>query len=333
MAVCVDIGVFAHDEAAGIAAMLAGVLAQDIWADAGYDLRLLVLANGCTDDTVARASGLAEVVDLPQGGKSRTWNAFVHELSRREAEVLICCDADIALPDPATLRLLVQGLLERPAVKVFTSRPVKDIAQPGAALGAQDRLIAAAGGTLEEWRRALCGQLYALRTGAARGLHLPVGLPVEDGFLRAMLLTDALTVPEDLTRIDGGDAYHVYASERRIGALIRHQTRIVIGSAINAACFAHLRALPQAARHAELARAAGDDGWLARVLAEQLPRAPFGYVPLHFLTKRSIHLLRQQGTLASPKRLAVLVAGFGFDLIVYLNAQIRMARGTGPGHW
>ena len=64
----------------------------------------------------------------------------------------------------------------------------------------------------------------------------------EDGFIRAMVLTDLLSAPQDLTRIDGDpEAFHVYESIRDIGALIRHQTRIVVGSAVNAALFAHIR--------------------------------------------------------------------------------------------
>ena len=51
----VDLGVFAHDEAAGIAAMVAGLRAQVL--PPGVDLRLLVLANGCRDDTAARRAG------------------------------------------------------------------------------------------------------------------------------------------------------------------------------------------------------------------------------------------------------------------------------------
>ena len=62
----VDIGVFAHNEAEGIAAMVARLLAQDILADAGISARLLILAKGCADDTVALAGTAgAEVVDLP----------------------------------------------------------------------------------------------------------------------------------------------------------------------------------------------------------------------------------------------------------------------------
>ena len=328
----VDIGVFAHDEAAGIAAMVARLLAQDV---SGLEARILVLANGCSDDTVARARAAgAEVADLAQGGKSRTWNRFVHDLARPDAEVLIFVDADIEFTAPDCLKRLALGLAARPALWVLNSQPVKDIVARPQGLSRLDRVIAAAGGGLDDWKTAICGQLYAMPAMRARGFHLPVGLPVEDGFLRAMVLTDALTHPERLDRIDGLDGLaHIYASERSIPALIRHQTRIVIGSAINFAAFDTLRALPAAERQPELARAAADDGWLPRAIRAHLPRLPFGYVPLHFLTKRLTRVASNPRENLRLKRGVVTLLGFGFDAIVYLLAQYRMARGTGAGHW
>lgn len=327
----VDLGVFAHNEAAGIAAVVTALRAQVV---PGLDLRILVLANGCRDETAARAASAgAEVADLAEGGKSRTWNRFVHDLSRPDAEVLIFADADIELPEPDALARLVAGLRANPALHVMNSRPVKDIQARPEGLGWQDRLIAMAGGTLDDWQKAICGQLYAMPAARARAHWLPIGLPVEDGFLRAMVLTDALTQPEDFSRIDGTDVWHIYESERTIPALIRHQVRIVIGSAINMAAFETIRAVPVAERSALLRQAAGQEGWLASVIRARLPRFPDGWVPLHFLIKRSQNLLRTPRRLFRPKGILLLVAGFGFDLIVYAVAQMRMARGTGAGHW
>ncbi len=328
----VDIGVFAHNEAKGIATMVAQLLAQDL---RGLEARILVLANGCTDATadLARAAG-AEVADLAEGGKSRTWNRFVHDLAREEAEVLIFIDADITFTAPDCLRRLALGLVARPELWVLNSQPVKDIVARPEGLGALDKIIAAAGGGLDDWKTAICGQLYAMPATRARRFHLPIGLPVEDGFLRAMVLTDALTGPEEFSRIDGLDGLsHLYASERRIAALIRHQTRIVIGSAINFAAFEALRALPEEARRPALARAAADEGWLVRAMHARLPSWPFGYVPLHFLTKRLVRLWSHPRDLLRPKRVFLALVGFGFDAIVYVLAQYRMARGTGAGHW
>ncbi len=327
----VDVGVFAHNEAAGIAAMVARLLAQDV---TGLEVRFLVLANGCSDATAQLAvEAGAEVADLAEGGKSRTWNRFVHDLSRPDAEALIFCDADIELPEPDMLRRLIEGLRARPALQVMNSRPVKDTVARPVGLGLQDRLIAMAAGSLDDWRTAICGQLYAMPAKAARQRWIPAGLPVEDGFLRAMILTDELRLPEDFSRIDGESVWHIYASERSVTSLIRHQIRIVLGSAINAAAFAVIDAMPGDARVPALQQAARDEGWLRNVVRSRLPDRRYGYVPLEFLVKRTRNLLASPKRLLNPKRLFLLIAGFGFDLVVYVGAQAKMARGSGVGYW
>ena len=332
----VDIGVFAHNEAAGIAAMVARLAAQDIWTTAGVSARVLVLCNGCRDATAETARSAAvgsgvEVVDLPLGGKSRTWNRFVHDLSRPDAEVLMFVDADIEFRDVGALAQMLRNL---GALWVLNSQPVKDTVVRPEGLSGMDKFIAAAAGGLDNWKTAVCGSLYAMPAGVARRFHLPIGLPVEDGFLRAMVLRDAITGPEDFSRIDGLEGmFHVYGSERTIAALIRHQVRIVIGSAVNYACFGALDRLPLDQRHAELARAAQDEGWVGLAIKARLPEWPGGYIPLHFLTKRLVKAAQAPADLLRPKRLAITVLGFGFDAIVYVRAQWAMWRGTGAGHW
>lgn len=332
----VDIGVFAHNEASGIAAMVARLAAQDIWRTDGVSPRIWVLCNGCRDDTVAVARAAAvgtevRVTDLPLGGKSRTWNRFVHDLSRPDADVLMFIDADIEFRDDGALGEMLRNLA---GLWVLNSQPVKDTVVRPTGLSRKDKFIAAAAGGLDHWKTAVCGSLYAMPAAVARRFHLPIGLPVEDGFLRAMVLRDAITGPEDFSRIDGLEGmFHVYGSERTIAALIRHQVRIVIGSAVNYACFGAIDRLPLDQRHAELARAATDEDWVARAIKARLPEWPGGYIPLHFLTKRLVKAARNPRDLLRPKRLAITVLGFGFDAIVYARAQWAMWRGTGAGHW
>jgi glycosyltransferase involved in cell wall biosynthesis len=333
MVLRVDIGVFAHDEASGIAAMVHRLSSQDL---TGLDARILILANGCTDATVPVAQAAAkgtsiEVFDLPEAGKSRTWNSFVHNLSRPDSDVLIFADADIAFPATDTLARLVNALSLRPHLWAMNSQPVKDIVANPVDLGFLDRLISSASGGLDDWKSAICGQLYAMPAASARRFSMPIGLPVEDGFLRAMILTDAMTEDEDLSRIDGQDGiFHIYESERSVMALLRHQVRIVIGSAINGAVFASLRqALPQD-RHAILHKSATDSDWLPAVIRQRLPRWPYAYVPSHFLFKR---LQRAFTAPRNARRLSVVFLGFAFDSIVYVWAQIRMFAGHGAGFW
>jgi glycosyltransferase involved in cell wall biosynthesis len=337
----VDIGILAHNEADAIARIVETVASQSILDS--EDVRILVLSNGSTDATVANARKAAslsryqeriEVVDLQQGGKSRTWNVFVHDMSRPDADSLIFCDSDIAMPAPDLLQRLVDEIAKRPALDCMTSRPIKDIAHgPRGSLSMTERLIGMSGGTLDDWRTAVCGQLYVLRSAAARTIHLPIGLPVEDGFVRAMLLTHLFAEPENLALIDGReDVFHVYPSERTLAGLIRHQTRIVIGGAINAAVFAHLSAAPRGAGR-ELEDAAGNEQWLVQVLANRLPTKPYGWVPLHFLLKRAQGFKSRASHSSPVRKTALLMVGLGFDLLVYVNAQVRMARGAGVGYW
>jgi glycosyltransferase involved in cell wall biosynthesis len=334
----VDIGVFAHNEADCIGRMVARLAAQDILRASDMAVRVLILANGCKDATVAVAQATARagitVVDLAEGGKSRTWNRFVQTISRPEADVLVFCDADIEFCDAGALQRLVRGLLGRPELWVMNSQPIKDIVARPEGLSAQERMIAAASGGLDDWKSAICGQLYAMPADKARRFRLPIGLPVEDGFLRAMVLTDAMTGPEDFGRIDGAEGVsHTYASERQVFDLVRHQTRLVIGSAINLCCFNVLRGIPLDNRHAELKRAMVNDRWLPEVIRRELPRMPYGYVPPHFLVKRLVRLLSNPRERLQPKRLLLTLAGTGFDAVVYLRAQIAMARGVGAGFW
>lgn len=341
----VDTAVFAHDEAAGIARMIADLARQDIFARENLTLRILILANGCTDDTVAESrAAIADlapeiaatftVLDLPQGGKSRTGHRFIHEFSRPDADLLGFMDADIRLPRTDTLRRMVDVMEARTELKVFTSRPVKDLNHDRPPTSPVARLIASGGGGLTNWRTSICGQLFVLRADMARRIGLPIGLPVEDGFIRAMTLTDLLSAPQDLSRIDGDpDIFHIYESIQTLGELLNHQTRIVIGSAINAAIFQKIRqdAPTEAAAHQLLMQAGTDAAWLPAVLRQQLPRRPHGYVPFAFLTKR-FHVYRTREK-KGLKETAMMLAGLGMDAIVWVKASLKMRAGTGAGHW
>lgn len=345
MACVIDIAVFAYNEAANMAKLIEDVARQTVFGRADVDIRLLILANGCTDDTVAVAiaardrleADLArriEVMDFERGGKSRTMHHFIHVCSRGSADILGFMDADIHLPQTDTLDRMLGQLLTRPALQTFTSRPVKDVEHDGDGSSLMARIIAAGGGGLDDYRTAICGQLFMMRAAMARQIGLPDGLPVEDGFMRAMMVTDLLSAPEDLTRIDGDpEIYHIYESIRGIPELIRHQTRIVIGSVVNEVLFARIDrdAATQAEAHELLMSASADPQWLGRVLKESLPRRPYGYVPFNYLFWR-LRAYPDSGK-TGLKSLLMLGLGFGLDLVVYLRASFHMMTRPSSGYW
>lgn len=337
----VDLGIFAHDEADQIGAFLKS-LAPQIPLSTAYDLRILLLLNGCKDDTAAIARrtlqeldlvNQIEIHDLADAGKSKTWNHYTHVLSRDDADFLLFCDADIRFERPHLLQSLIDFLADNPQLVASSSIPIKDLSLETRQLGLVEQLIVSGGSDPNEIRTAICGMLYIARTSSLRRIFMPIGLPVEDGFLRAMLLTSCFAAPENPALIDAvDDNWHIYESERTVRDLVRHQIRLTVGGAVNATIFRHLESVPEELRPATLEAASKDAEWLSELLRKELPRWPDGWVPFHFLFKRTA------GTIATkrwwrPKQLFKLVLGASFDLVTWLAAQWTIARGRGSGFW
>ena len=106
----------AHNEAAFLPACLKTVLASDPVDGA---VEVIVIANGCTDDTAAVARGFAaqfdrqgwrlQVLELARGNKLEAWNAGETAAS---GEVLVYLDADVAV-SPALVGQLAMALTSR----------------------------------------------------------------------------------------------------------------------------------------------------------------------------------------------------------------------------
>ncbi|WP_199085317.1 glycosyltransferase [Bosea sp. ASV33] len=342
----VDLAVFAHNEQDRIARTLADLSSQTIFSHEDFSTRLFVLANGCSDDTVAvtrselskfENPGVAVVHDLKEGGKSRTWNRFVHEISQEDADILVFIDADIGLPDRSAIKNIVDFLICRKDIVATSSLPLKDIEFYPQDLSLVEKAIANGSKTSgHDLTTAICGQLYAMRSEAARAIKLPIGLPVEDGFIRHAIITSLFSRPEDESLIaQSPEATHVYPSERSIAALLKHQTRIVIGSAVNAALFRYfIRLHRQEGRQRvlnELSASANSPRWLPEKLRKLLPDSRFGWVPWPWLFSRTAAFLK--GGPYTVRRTSIAILGFGMDCIVFVNSQFKMARGTGAGHW
>lgn len=339
------IGVFAHNEESRIANIIRDLGRQSIFQLERVDVRVTILANGCHDETVKVASQAVSelpsliksnfrVADLEVEGKSRTWNHFVHTLSDETFEGLFFIDGDIRISNENNLELMFDALASKAERVIINSNPVKDISRATKKLTLTEKVILAGGGTADDLSSCICGQLYLARATAIKDLFMPVGLPVEDGFLRAMILTDILTKEEQLSRIYCDDSiWHTYESIRSVRKLISHQTRIVIGSAINSSIFQYLRLKADSYddRASLLSQSARDESWLNNMLREILPRAPYGYIPFHFLFKRIIRMLSTRSW--RPKSIANAVAGFSFDFTVYIIATVKMTTGKGAGYW
>lgn len=177
----VAVGIFAHQEERRIGACLAS-LPMD-----RPDTIFHVLVNGSTDGTAAQAreaaGGRANVVvhETAEGGKSRTWNRFVHLLLTGEEEAVVLMDGDAEIA-AGSINALVEMLAEREELNAAAGMPLN-----GRMAGNYQRLLREEGG--------LFGDLYALsgafiRRIRARGLRLPEDLIGDDGLVAAWAHTD-----------------------------------------------------------------------------------------------------------------------------------------------
>lgn len=172
----VAVGIFAHQEERRIGQCLASLPLDRA------DTLFHVLVNGSTDATAARARAAAggraniRVHDITAGGKSRTWNHFVHDLLTGDEGAAIFLDGDAEI-QPGSIDALVADLAAHPRANAAAGMPVN-----GRAVEAYRRGMREEGG--------LFGDLYALSGRfvaaiRARGLRLPDDLIGDDGLVAA----------------------------------------------------------------------------------------------------------------------------------------------------
>lgn len=340
----ISIGIMAHDEEAAIAATLTDLLAQDVLADQGRCVEILVLVNGSHDRTAEKARTILEqqavqavwsarVLEIPQAGKANAWNEFVHSHSSQDAEILICMDADIRLPQSDTLSRMLRALDEHPRALAAVDEPVKSIALKRDQ-GMRDRLSLAAAQLSASGPPKLCGQLYAARAEALRRIFLPEPLLVEDGLIKAMLTTDGFQRAEQenaLVRAPG--AYHLFEAETGLRNIFRHEKRIVAGTICNIILFRHLTRLaahgldPAAEMRVGMA---ADPAWLRKLIARGL-RDPEQRRALSNILLLPLRQWRDMGARRTPSGLAAALARTCVNIPVILAARRDLRRDR--MHW
>jgi len=179
----IAVGIFAHQEERRIGTCLASLPLDR------PDTRFHVLVNGSTDATAIRArdaaGGRANVLvhDIAMGGKSRTWNRFVHDLLNGDEDAAIFLDGDAEIA-PGSIDALARALGESDA------NAAAGMPRNGRMASHYRYLLREEGG--------LFGDLYAvsgtfLGRIRARGLRLPQDLIGDDGLVAAWAHTDLAT--------------------------------------------------------------------------------------------------------------------------------------------
>ena len=237
---------------------LANGLAGDLAADMSGNqsgapaIDVLMVANGCNDDTAARTeacrpmlAGLPHVSltvhDLPQGGKSRSWNRAVHEFTDPASDYLLFLDADVDLLDDAVMADLLRRIAGDSKLRALSGLPAKD------AHGRQDKTLTERLSLLISRNTrssgSISGGLYIIRGAVARAIWLPNETPGEDGFLNAMVNTAGFSEPHAPGRVAEADRLTHYFETIPPRAFFGHERRLIVGTMVNRWIFEHLWSL------------------------------------------------------------------------------------------
>jgi glycosyltransferase involved in cell wall biosynthesis len=345
----VSIGILAYNEAERLPAMLETLCRQNLLQEPAPDVapvEILIVPNGSTDQTPAVAErglarlragattgGTSRVVVLPKPGKSAAWNAYIHELSDPQADVLFLLDADIRLTQPNTLSLMLATLRDSPEAEVVVDDPIKETPNQRGKVEAVASELARKARNRGPAR--ISGMLYGGFAEALRRVWMPIGLPVEDGFLRAMILTRGFTEPERFERVVlAPGASHVYEAHGSVSAYLKHERRIVIGGVLNKFLFGELGELGKRGHVGELIRKRNEDDprWFKAFTDRMLDAAGPWVVPRDEMLKR---LLDLRGAPLRDKisRLPLAAAASVIQAMACIDANRMLKAGLGVGHW
>lgn len=344
-----SLGIFAHNEEQNIRTTIESLFGQSLFKPAAQgdldlcSIEILCLANGCTDRTVQVAQEYSpeaaskinyRVLEISAGGKSRTWNAFVHALSDPAADFLILMDADIVFERDDVLEQLLRRLLADPHAYVATDTPVKEFTRATENLSLADRGSLAASEQKSNIG-VLCGQLYCARSEALRLIWLPPELPVEDGYLAAMLTTSGFTSPTDLSRIAWvPTARHFFRTHRSLRGYIAHEARIIVGSTINSWVFSLLWKAGQKGHAGAFVQTqnAADPAWLSRLIEQKVRAGGAWLIPAHFMLWR-LEPLKGQSLPRMVRRAPIALAATALNLVACARANAILKRENAAAHW
>ena len=328
-ATVITFAILAKNEASAIGRLIDSLANQSLFAQ-GYTIDLLVVANACTDGTelaaeqaMARLSSpcvrSARVHSTPLRGKSRAWNMAVHELAAPDTQIMLFIDADIRLANQTVTQDLIERLSRNTAAVACTGRPTKSTA-----LRRNKRIIDKVSLQVSEDSRAdraINGSLYAVRAAALRDIWLPVPTPGEDGFLNAMVRTRGFSQPDDVTLVTQAERVTHYYQPPKLSAILSHERRMIIGTAVNIWLFEHFMALRPTQSVGPIIEQANRDtpGWVGAIIRKRIGHKAWA-VPAQVLWWR-FPRTNGQGLMAYCKRLPVGIIASGFNLVACVAAN------------
>ena len=340
----ISIGILAYNEANEISITLHSLFQQSLFkkADGNTTIEIVVVPNGCTDNTAAIATATLKeltqgftqpcinwrVCEVKEPGKANAWNLYVHEFSAPTADYLLLMDADIHFLDPHTLYSMINTLETTPSAWVSVDKSVKDVAlKPKKNLIEKLSVsVSNVSGAKSAW---ICGQLYCARGEVLRKIWMPKGVLVEDGFLWTMVVTDCLTCQEVLDRVVLADtASHVFEAYTDPKSLFRHELRQVVGNTINSFIYTELRLHCQNQQDAGSlikSRNEQDPLWLNKLIGKTVTQKGRWVIP-EWLLLRRFYSLQNRPLHKAILLLPMLVIAFFVDVLLCCQGNSELQR-------
>jgi glycosyl transferase family 2 len=352
----ISVGILAWNEAQVIGSLLESLFRQTALTGAdeltrAYSWEIVVVPNGCSDNTaeisrrvleeqiasIGRTNVVGRVMELTEAGKSNAWNQYVHSLSSATAELIVMVDADIEFGETQTLANTVRALLEDPRAHAAVDLPLKDAVKK-TRRSLVERVSLAGSGAALQGPPGLSGQFFCARSAVLRGIWMPKGMSVEDGYIGAMLRTDCMLSQEDHRRIiRAPGATHYYETLTSLRSIFHHELRLVMGTALNCYLiwdFLLFATDPRGAGAGVLMRnlLERDPHWYAKLMANSIRARGWWVLPQDMLFRRFGNLAHRRG-LRWLRALAVALVGFLLDLPIFLVANHWLKKQRAIGFW
>ena len=347
-----SIGILAHNESGSIEVLLRSLCQQSLLTDANSEhlVEIVVVPNGCTDNTaiVARnslrklafeysqASWTWQVCEVEAAGKSNAWNLFIHQFAAPDSDFFYLMDADIQLHESRTLENMLAALIQNPEYWIALDRPIKDV-ELKKDKNWLEKLSVAVSKSSNEGQLYICGQLYCGRAKPLRAMHLPVGLPVEDGFLTQMVISENFTLANPtfnkrIVRVN--EASHIFEAYTNPLELINHEVRVVVGIVVNILLTNYLREQCRNGQTAGMLIARHnqeDSKWLDKLKSNCIAKDKWS-IPLSLVLRR-YRSLKNHSRQKALLRIPIATLAFLVDLSVFVRANSTLHQQAITNYW
>ena len=342
----ITIGILAYNEADSIPRILHSLSQQSLFQDNNKDriVEVIVVPNGCSDRTAEVARNVLHSAEFPwqvceveEAGKSNAWNLFIHQFSASDTDFFFLMDADITPFTDDTLEKMVDVLIQNSEYWVSLDRLIKDV-ELKENKNLLEKLSVAVSKSSNEGQLYICGQLYCARASALRNIWMPAGLPVEDGFLTQMIISENFTIKNPtfekrIVRVN--EASHVFEAYTNPIELINHEVRVVVGIVINIFLtnYFNRKCNEQLTAGILIAKMNQENHlWLDDFVQNTIAKKSWWVIPISLVFRR-YRSLQNHSLLKAFLRIPIATLAFIVDSSVFIRANSKLHRKTVTNYW